>query len=210
MESSQDVTHWVTESLGASADEFDIDNIVSHIIRAHGTVGSDGIEPDAFWAIVEHHTLAAVPAPIDVFHAELKTAMATAPIGKPAVWERDGARVEVTGASRVNDSWPQPLATITITVPGLEAETLPGSYFTSWGSLWSKLAGMHLEAEYTLGDAISVIARHHAQSQAHQIKADQEKELRNQAIRGAIKSGVTKYRIAKALGVAESTIGRIQ
>ena len=77
-------------------------------------------------------------------------------------------------------------------------------------SIRAQLVGLQAEADDAAGDALSVIVRHHTQFQGYQVKADQEKELRNQAVQAAIRAGVTKYRIAKALGVAESTIGRIQ
>ncbi|MCX5046234.1 hypothetical protein OG921_23975 [Aldersonia sp. NBC_00410] len=142
------------------------------------------------------------------FRRELSAAIAAAPAGTPAVWTDDVVTVEVTDASQRSPQWPQPLATVTISTPDGSSDVLWETAPASWDELWARVQ-MRREAwtndrDELLADAVAAQTRlNRANAKAKEQLADRDAKVRRTKAHG-----VTPYRIAKELSVAESTIGR--
>lgn len=206
----RDVRQHVTQALGADADDYDVEAITRALIDRYGlNLGAIDEDSEYLWAVAADHQRDQAPDPGAAFRAELSAAMSARQIGEPATWHSDGVAVTVVGSSRVNHSWPQPLARLTITTPDGDVEELDGVDLASWEELWARV---HTAAEQWT-DATDTLLAHldgahrglvHAEAAATQARA-----RRDILVRKASAAGVSAYRIAKILGVAESTIGRI-
>lgn len=139
----------------------------------------------------------------------LGAAIAAAPSGQPAVWVGPDVTVQVYGASRVALTWPQPTAEVTITTPDGEVHRLDGADIPSWDRL---AARVYMAADDWRVGADQVLRelgkRQRALDRAERTLT-QVRAQRDAVIADAAAQGLSAYRVAHTLGVAESTVGRI-
>lgn len=200
----------VTAATDASEGEYDVEAITDALITQHGHADIDDIPADSFWATITAHELEPAADPAEAFRADLSAAIAAAPAGTPAVWTDGTITLTVTGASRVSHNWPQPLAQITITTPDGDTEQVDAwAEVASWDELWARVQAA---GETWADDAdlrLARVAGAHAGLERAERAAAQARARRDTLVRETAAAGVSAYRIAKRLGVAESTVGRI-
>lgn len=170
----------VSRALGDDHEEYDIDAIV----EALGNVTDiDDVPGDEFWEIVRQSQVPDSPdeSPEDLFRAELTQALSEErPLGGQVVWRRGGVTMTITGASRVNHSWPQVTAEIDITSLTGEKKHLRGEYAT-WTRLWDTTS--HLLDSWS-----SSVADRRAAYQVAQAAAERAKERARKAAASAARA----------------------
>lgn len=131
-----DLKDSVERALADGAEGYDID-VIAQSLRQRGAQSVDDVPAEEFWALVEEHAPPDLEevTELDRFKDEVEQAAKTPP-GTPAVWQRGGIALEITGFSRVNMEMPQPLASCQLTVAGGEPEQLTTEETSSWSRLW--------------------------------------------------------------------------
>lgn len=200
----------VTAATDASEGEYDVEAITDELIAQHGHVDIDDIDAGAFWGTVAAHEVEPAADPAEQFRADLSAAIAAAPAGTPATWTDGTVTLTVTGASRVSHAWPQPLAQIAITTPDGDSEQVDGwAQVASWDELWARVQAAGETWATDTDILVAQLAGAHAGLERAERAATQARARRDTLVREAAAAGVSAYRIAKRLGVAESTVGRI-
>ncbi|MFI1226092.1 MULTISPECIES: hypothetical protein [unclassified Streptomyces] len=131
-----DLKDSIERALADEAEGYDID-VIAQSLRQRGAQSVDDVPAEEFWALVEEHALPDLEevTELDRFKDEVEQAAKTPP-GTPAVWQRGGVALEITGFSRVNMEMPQPLASYRLTVAEGEPEQLTTEETSSWSRLW--------------------------------------------------------------------------
>ncbi|MEU7322647.1 hypothetical protein ABZ682_19140 [Streptomyces griseoviridis] len=134
----------VSIALGDATDDYDIEGIAA-ALRDQGAQTVNDLSAEDFWALVSEHEVRdeiEAVAPLDRFRAEVEAVLKT-PVEAPAVWQRGGVTLEITGHSRAGGMTlpPQPLAAFRLTVLGSEpVEWGPWSAEVfSWPRLWEEV-----------------------------------------------------------------------
>lgn len=205
----RDVHDYTARVLDAVVDEYDVDAIVRDLIDQYGL--RETYDDDELWPVVAlHEKPAAVDVdPAEAFRDAMIATLATRQVGQPAVWSSEGVTVTIKGGSRVYHSWPQVLARVTIATPDGDAETINGEDLASWDELWSRVETARDGWSGATDPLLAHLRGAHAGLERAERAAATARSRRDALVREAATAGVTAYRIAKTLKVAESTIGRI-
>lgn len=200
MRSSVDLLRELSQVL--PADEYDLDAITQEIITTHGLVTLDELG-DAYADIAIRHQ---VTDPAEAFAAEVVALVTATPTGEAAVWARDGVQVRIFGQSRATPTTPTPGARITI-------ESIEGTELVA-PETW---ADLHTTITDTLDQLERIRDGLYEQVEGAQKRLEKAEQAatvartdRDAMIRTLTSRGESKYRIAKRLGLAESTVGRVK
>lgn len=188
--------------------EYDIDAITNALHADHGLTHPDGIPEDTFWSTVADHAIEDNDQ-AQQFRAELSAALADKTMNRIAHWTNGHVTIDISGGSRVNHNFPMPLSTITITPAGEDPETHSGETIPSWDALWTLVADA--TERVTESGEEAAISAHCAQMTINRLERELHaaKVRRNEQLKAAHARNISKYALAKKLGVYESTIGRI-
>lgn len=204
---SGDVRAQVERLLGEQDGTYDVDAVTAGIVARWGLVDVDDVPAEELWALVAEHDLGEALVeldPVEEIRAALVAAISTTPIGDTAQITHRGVEVRVYGASRVYHSWPQPLAELTIA-----GEPVAGESITSWADLAGRISAAADDVEADQAHARVEAQSWHAALRRAEREVEAARRHRDKAIASAVAAGVTPYRIAQDLGIAESTVGRL-
>lgn len=197
----------ITEALSPQAHDFDVDAIEQHLLDEFGTADIDKVGSEKFYDIAAQHVR---PDEKEAFQEGVVAAIKAAPMGKPAVYTHESVTVSIKGAARPSaHRWPQVLAQLTLSTPDGHTIDIHGESIASLNDLHQKVTDLAEDWErntdallYEASAGQSALTR--AENELHQARS-----RRNAAILAASKAGISAYKIAKTLGIAESTVGRL-
>jgi hypothetical protein len=211
-----DMTDSIAGALGDYGDDYDIDALTGELLERYGLVHVDSIPTAEFWEIADRHQLPPVPdEPSDEarFDTEITAAItAERPLGTPAVWQRGGITVHITGASRVNPALRLQGADVTIT--STWGRTLAPRGLATTGDLWRHVAPALAEWEqavHAATEAADQARRAAGQARAAAEKAEREEVAAETALRAllpdAAPSGtMSRDEVADYLGIAPASV----
>jgi hypothetical protein len=154
------MTDSIAAALGNHGDDYDLDALTDDLHTRYGIVPVDDIPTSEFWETVDRHRLSEQDEPTDGerFDAEATAAIAAErALGEPAVWQRGGITVEITGASRVNAARRLVGATIQITSTTGAIATPHGLATTA--DLWEHVAPLLAEWEVAVRQQEGAVRR---------------------------------------------------
>src|SRR5882757_4701442 len=134
----RDMTDAIATALSDHGEDYDLDALIDDLHTRYGIVPIDDIPTDEFWEIAARHHLPEgddTDSAADRFDDEVTAAITTdRPAGVPAVWQRGGITVEITGANRANPS--RRLHGATITITSTTGATAAPRGLTTTADLW--------------------------------------------------------------------------
>lgn len=147
---------------------------------------------------------------VEQLRDELAGAVAAAPASQAAAVQHGDVTITVTGMSRARVTWPDrsELSTVTIATPDGQVRQLRGEEIASWDDLAKRVAAAQEEWEADVSAALHELGRRQQTLDRLEREATRARARRDQVLAQARDLGVTAYRMAKTLRVAESTVGR--
>lgn len=198
----------VSQVLSEYDGEYDIPAIAAEISN-RGVTDIDHIDNDVFWSIADCHEVSKTPTPLDQFRIDLTAAIAAMSDKEPATWEGEYVRVEVYWADReCAGQWPKP-GTKVIIASSYGSATTSGEFWTSWESLWDRITREEDGLAAFAASQMDTLRAHHRDMTAAQAALHKVRTIRDNTIRRAARAGISVYRMAHEIGIAESTVERV-
>lgn len=214
----RDMSDAIATALGDHGEDYDFDALVDDLHTQYGIVPIDDIPADEFWETAARHHLPEqdeTGSDANQFDTEVTAAItARRPLGEPAVWQRGGVTVHITGASRVNAAQRLVGASIRITSMTGASADLRGLATTA--DLWERVAPYLAEWEDTVrlqteavrsAERAATDARQAAETAARRLHAA-EKALRALQPDAAPTGLMSKQEVAAYLGIEPGSVPR--